>query len=96
MIVTGLDRSTTPPTEREIAVDSAGRVILAPDTPMSTVVDSTSTAGFTYICEAAPGSLPTAAVWRISRVDTNGSTTWAGGNASFTNTVAGRTGYAYS
>jgi len=64
--------------------------------PRAGINDSTSTAGFTYYCEAAPGSLSSQPVWRISRVSSAGVTTFAGGSASFSNIADNRAALAYS
>lgn len=55
-------------------------------------------APYTYVGEAAPGSLPSAAVWRIKRIDeTSGLViTWADGNSNFDNLWDNRTTLSYS
>lgn len=65
--------------------------------PLASIVDSTTTAGSVYTCEAAPGSLSSAAVWRISKkVTATGITTWADGNGSFDNVADNRAGLTYA
>lgn len=49
-----------------------------------------------YIGEAAPGTLSSAAKWRISYVLSNGQVTWADGNARFDKVWTDREGYIYS
>lgn len=61
------------------------------DPAMAEIVDSTTTAGTTYICEAAPGSSASAAVWRCSKlVAATGVITWADGDGEFDNIAANR------
>ena len=50
---------------------------------MSSRVDSTSTPGYTYFGDAAPGSAVGDSVWRICRVDTSGGQLWANGSTEF-------------
>lgn len=50
---------------------------------MSSRVDSTSTPGYTYFGDAAPGSLVGDSVWRISRVSASGEQLWANGSTEF-------------
>ena len=50
---------------------------------MSSRVDSTSTPGYTYFGNAAPGSQVTDSVWRISRVSASGEELWANGSTEF-------------
>lgn len=67
------------------------------DAGYSEIYDSTTTSGFMYICQAEPGSIATASVWRIQRIDLNsGSVTWADGVSSFTKEASLRASYAYS
>lgn len=72
-------------------------------TPMSVggsdfavIVDSTTSAGYTYICKAEPGTPSAAAKWQISRIDSNGSKQWAGGTAEFDKIANNRASYTYS
>lgn len=39
----------------------------------------------TYMCKARPGTPLTAADWQVRKIDVNGNTTWADGNAEFDN-----------
>lgn len=56
-------------------------VVKAAEEVYTTVIDNTSTANVTYMCEAPVGSLTSAAVWRCQKID-SGSTPntikWAG------------------
>ena len=59
--------------------------------------DLTSTAGYIYTGKAAPGSLTSAAVWKICKIDTTtGATTWADGNNNYDNVYDDRTSLTYS
>jgi hypothetical protein len=42
----------------------------------------------TYIAHAPVGSLSTDAVWRVQKIDTNGSRMWADGNINFDNVAS--------
>lgn len=65
--------------------------------PLASIVDSTTTAGSVYTCEAAPGSATSAAVWRISKkVTATGVTTWANGDGNFDNIADNRASISYS
>lgn len=48
------------------------------DVALTTLIDSTTTAGYTYIGEGTPGTPTSAAKWRISRI------TSASGSSYFT------------
>jgi hypothetical protein len=50
----------------------------------------------TYIGEAVPGTLQSAAAWRCQKIDANGSVTWADGNANFDNVATDLTALSYS
>lgn len=50
---------------------------------MSSRVDSTSTPGYTYFGDAAPGSAVGDPVWRINRVSASGEQLWASGSTEF-------------
>ena len=63
--------------------------------PYSTIVDTTSTAGYTYICEAVPGTLSSAAAWRIQRIDGSGNVTFAAA-AAFSQIADNRANLTYS
>lgn len=78
-----------------VQVDDQGRVVVS-DAPLASIVDNTSTAGFSYLCEAAPGSPVGAAVWRIARLTTaTGVLQWADGNAEFVHVAAARATLSY-
>ncbi len=80
-----------------VAVDDLGRVIVSDDAPMASIVDTTSTAGYHYLCEAEPGSPVGSAVWRISRLTVaTGVLQWAGGTAAFVHVAADRAALSYS
>jgi len=65
--------------------------------PLAKIVDSSTTAGSTYTCEAAPGALSSAAAWRISKtVAATGVTTWADGNGNFDNIADNRASLTYA
>ena len=50
------------------------------DVALTTLIDSTTTAGYTYVGEATPGTPTSAAKWRISRItDASGSVYFATG-----------------
>ncbi len=63
---------------------------------MTTIVDSTGTPGYTYICKASPGTSAAVTGWQICRIDSTGSKLWAGGSAAFDKIAANRAGYSYS
>lgn len=42
----------------------------------------------TYIAQAVPGTVVTDALWRVQKIDTNGTKTWADGGA-FSQVVSG-------
>ncbi|MCH9730685.1 MAG: hypothetical protein K0U84_13600 [Actinomycetia bacterium] len=54
------------------------------DPPLATIV--VSSGGYTYVAEAPAGTSATAASWRCSQIDSDGSTTWADGDGNFDNT----------
>lgn len=65
--------------------------------PYATIIDSITTPGTTYICEAYPGTLSSAAKWRIQKlVSATGVITFADGNAAFDNIADNRAALAYS
>ena len=73
-------------------------VLVTEDAGLASIVDSTQV-GYVYFCEAAPGSLQSAAVWRVSQLNTTtGQTLWANGVSSFTTvaTAPARYSLAYS
>jgi len=87
-----------PITQQETIVDSGGNLHVY-DNSLETAINNLSSklnivsnskiisanGGFTYIADAIPGSLSGSSVWRIKRIDANGTTTWADGNANFDN-----------
>jgi hypothetical protein len=63
----------------------------------ASIVDTTTTAGVTYYCEALPGSSSAAAVWKCSKLThATGVTTWADGDAEFDNIADNRATLTYS
>lgn len=67
--------------------------------PLTSRVDTTSTAGMIYIGKAAIGSSESSAVWQISRINTNSIAAdkrWADGNADFNNVWTNRGSLSYS
>ena len=61
------------------------------DNPVAEIIDTTTSATYSYFCEAAPGTLASAAAWRISRLTVaTGVIQWADGNAAFDNVAANR------
>jgi hypothetical protein len=56
------------------------------DKAAASITDGTTTPGYVYFCEAEPGSLVTAHVWRISRLTkATGKVEWANGSGAFNN-----------
>jgi hypothetical protein len=53
------------------------------DVALETIV--VPSGGYTYIAEAIPGALDTAAVWRCCQISSSGTTRWADGNSDFDN-----------
>lgn len=67
------------------------------DAALAEIIDQTTTAGYTYMCEALPGAATSAAAWRISRLATaTGVVQWADGNAAFDNIADNRASLSYS
>ena len=67
------------------------------DNALATIIDTSSTPGYVYFCEANPGTSTTTAGWRISQLNVaTGQTLWAGGVGTFTNIAANRTSLVYS
>ena len=64
--------------------------------PLQLLVDSSSTAGVTYLGKSLPGTLTTAATWKIAKIDTNGDTSmkWAD-NGAFSQIWADRVSLTY-
>lgn len=50
----------------------------------------------TYIGQAVPGSGTGDSVWRAQKIDADGNTTWADGNANFDNVATDLTALSYS
>ena len=67
------------------------------DVGLAEIIDQTTTAGYTYMCEALPGTLSSANTWRISRLAmATGVVLWADGNATFDNVADNRASLSYS
>lgn len=63
---------------------------------LAEINDTTSSTTYYYFCEAAPGALASAPVWRISRYTlATGRTQWADGNEAFDNVADNRTTLIY-
>lgn len=61
------------------------------------IVDSSTTAGFTYFCRAPIGTAEAVAGWQISRMeDATGKIMWADANAKFDNIAANRASLTYA
>ena len=63
------------------------------------VIDDYTTTDMTYICYAAPGTLTSAAEWKIKRLDESGNypvILYANGSDSYTNIADNRAGLSYS
>lgn len=55
------------------------------------IIDTTTSATYNYHCEAQPGTLTSAALWRISRLTVaTGIVQWADGNSAFDNIADNR------
>lgn len=82
-----------------MTIDASGRLLVRIDAEpaYASIVDSTTSTTYTYMCEAMPGTLEAAAAWRICRMNNaTGVTTWADGNANFDNVAANRAALNYS
>ncbi len=67
------------------------------DQPLAFIADTTTSATYTYLCEALPGTLASAAAWRVSRIEkATGVCTWADGNSDFDNVANNRASLTYS
>ena len=64
------------------------------DRPFAVVV--TISGSYTYIAEAVPGTATSSALWRAQRVDGDGNTVWADGDANFDNVATDLTALSYS
>lgn len=61
------------------------------DAALAEIIDQTTSTVYAYHCEAAPGALSSAALWRISRLTlATGVLQWADGNAQFDNIADNR------
>ena len=61
------------------------------DVAFAELIDDYTSATYTYICEASPGTLTSAASWRIQRItNATGRTEWADGDANFDNIADNR------
>jgi hypothetical protein len=78
--------------------NAALHMLMIGDAPMNSIVDSTTTPGYIYQCEAPPGTATNAAAWRISRTSTSGVMirTWAGGDGQFDKVADNRAALNYS
>ena len=66
------------------------------DAALAEIIDQTTSATYTYICEALPGTASSAAAWRISRLTTaTGVIQWADGNGKFDNVADNRASLTY-
>lgn len=58
---------------------------------LAEIIDTTTSATYSYHCEAAPGTATSAAAWRISRLTVaTGVVQWADGNGNFDNVADNR------
>lgn len=61
------------------------------------IIDSTTTAGFTYFCRAAIGTPEATAGWQVSRMEgATGKIMWADANAKFDNIASNRASLTYT
>lgn len=64
---------------------------------LASITDTVTSASYIYICEAAPGSATSAAVWRCSRLTVaTGVLAWADGDGNFDNIADNRASLTYS
>lgn len=61
-----------------------------------TATKVTSSGSDTYVGFAAPGTAQSSALWQCIKVDTNGTVTYADGNATFDNVATDLTALSYS
>lgn len=67
------------------------------DVALASIVDQTTSATYTYICEALPGTLTSSPGWRISRLtNATGVLAWANGSGQFSNIADNRSSLSYS
>lgn len=70
---------------------------LVSDAALAFRKDDTTTAGYTYMGEAAPGTATSAAAWRVSRLNQSTSTIeYADGDGAFDNVWDDRASLSYS
>lgn len=82
--------------QHELAQGKGGAIFTI-SAALAKIIDTTTTAGVTYTCEAVPGSASSAAVWRISKTTSStGVTQWADGNGNFDNIADNRASLTYS
>lgn len=78
-------------------INNAMKYMAVGDVSLAEIIDQTTTAGYTYMCEALPGTLTSASAWRISRLNmATGVVLWADGNANFDNVADNRASLSYS
>jgi len=71
--------------------------VMVQTSPMNSIVDSTTTAGVTYFCEAPAGIASSVAGWRISKYTAaDGTFKWADGNTKYDNIADNRAALTYS
>jgi len=69
---------------------------LIAEAPVNSIVDSTTTAGVTYFCEAPVGIASSVAGWRICKYTAaDGTFKWADGNAAYDNIADNRASLTY-
>jgi len=66
------------------------------DLPLTVLIDSTTTAGMTYIGSAPPGTSQSSAAWQVKRIDSTGSVTYGSSTGAFVNVWANRTSLSYA
>ncbi len=91
---------TTALAKRVINVDSAGNVILTPETTFTQALDNNTNGQPDFIGFAAPGSDKSAAAWQIRKITYSGvfptDIQFADGDALFNNVWNNRAGLSYS
>ncbi len=79
-----------PRRQKDMGDGTYGEVVSAVPT-FAEIIDTTTSTTYYYYCEAVPGTLTTAAAWRISRLTVaTGVIQWADGNANFDNVATDR------
>lgn len=67
------------------------------ETALAEIIDTTTSAVYSYHCEAAPGRLSSADGWRCSRLTVaTGVVQWADGNGNFDNVADDRATLTYA